>query len=529
MSFLRSNGIPTSGYDFGDSTRTPEELVETYDLLRYDLIGFSVYNESFYSTIRMAEKIKACRPDVFLFCGGPQATAMHDAIVRDFPSIDAVVRREGEYPALALVKALQAHSPLSTVPSLTWRREGAVVANQECPPVEDLDSLPFPDAHFESERPYEGLSFFDRTNRKLRPAIAIGSSRSCPYNCSFCGVLTIGRKYRARSPQSVVNELTYFRSRDDLDYTHVYFSDANFFVQSQRALAIVQALHAYDERVSFSFGTRVNQLLKAETIVRAMIPLGLAFVEIGVESASPDVLRRLSKGVGPEVNVAATRMLRRLGVEIALDFIMVDPATTLRDLMDNLVFLRQNGFADYYPADHLYTSLGLYEGTPIRGYFEERLGKRFKLGELPEIGALIESPDVKTFWTQTRSFQATYQGQIDRALAGAEFMLLDEGVCDVLKSRRGPDFQRLAQLQLDAVALRHSPTVFFEGLVERLAADDSLGFAEGTGRLEYGAPPAPLQSLIDRVVATTVDIERSGKYDIARLRQELTPSAGLLR
>jgi radical SAM superfamily enzyme YgiQ (UPF0313 family) len=117
------------------------------------------------------------------------------------------------------------------------------------------------------------------------PALAVNSSRSCPYNCSFCGVLTIGRKYRMRSGESVVAELDHFRTSEGLDHQHVYFSDANFYVYPKRALQIVQALHAYDPRITFSFGTRVNQLIKHQDFIPDLKECGLRVVELGIESA----------------------------------------------------------------------------------------------------------------------------------------------------------------------------------------------------------------------------------------------------
>lgn len=137
------------------------------------------------------------------------------------------------------------------------------------------------------------------------------------------------------------------------------------------------------------------------------------FVEVGVESASPAVLARLAKGVSPDVNVAAPRMLRRLGIGVALDFIMIDPASTLHDLELNLNFLEENGFLDYYPHEHLYNSLALYEGTPIRSYFEKRLGRAFPLGQLPEALDILEDKEAVTFWKLVQSFNSAYQSQIE--------------------------------------------------------------------------------------------------------------------
>lgn len=503
ISFLQAHGHASDGFDFGDSASAPVDLVQKYQLHEYALVGFSIYNESFFPAIEMANCIKRLDPNTFIVFGGPQATARHDAILARHPSVDGVIRREGEVPMRALVDALMSGHPLSTVPNLTWRStEGHIEANPEVAPLNDLDSLPFPDADFTSENEHPPLTFYDTEMNHLRPALMINTSRSCPYNCNFCGVLTIGRQYRSRTPSSVVKELQYFRATRNQDYRHAYFSDANFFVQDRRALAIAQELHAFDPRVTFSFSTRVNQVLRAQETLENMVTLGLRFIELGVESASPEVLARLAKGVGPEVNVAAVRMLRRLGIDIVLDFIMIDPETTLQDLELNIEFLEQNGFLDYYPHDHLYSSLSLYEGTPIRTYYEDRLNREFGLGLLPATEELLEDPDVLDFWKTTQSFKTIYQRDIDRVLAEAESVLAQGWVTELLRTPGDERFRLAALLQLDAVSLRHAPTMFFRQTLRDLRTRPEI-VGNRDGKLMLGTPLVSLEALLERVREST--------------------------
>ncbi|WP_067457805.1 B12-binding domain-containing radical SAM protein [Actinomadura macra] len=499
MAFLESAGHPSTGFDFGDSTTSAGELVEQYQLWNYDLLGMSVYNESFHVALDMAREIKRRNPSCFIVMGGPQATATHEAIIRGHREIDGVVRKEGEHPTLELVRRLDARDGLDAVPNLTWRDRDAVRVNPEMPAPDDLDALPFPAAEFVTDREYGKLHFYDALRDELRPALTINTSRSCPYNCSFCGVLTIGRRYRSRSPENVVEELAFFRDRDGIDYRHVYFSDANFFVQAQRALGIVRALHAADDRITFSFGTRVNQILKAQDVIREMLTVGLRFIEVGVESASPTVLERLAKGVGPEVNDAAVSFLTRVGVEIALDFIMVDPASTVEDLQMNMDFIERH-FLDHYPHEHFYTSLALYEGTPIREFYEERWGKPFVSGTLPDTADLFERAELQVWWRLVQDFGERYQGRIDNLLAKTETLLKHPLAVECLGERAGP-WEELSRLQLDSVTLRHAPVMFFRRLVDRLAAGTKPDTLEEVGLRGFGRRGTDLDDVLTSAAA----------------------------
>ncbi len=468
MAFLAEHGFSSKGFDFGDSEDDAIFLAETYGLDQFDVVGFSVYNESFLQAIRMAEWVRSKRPDALIVFGGPHATAVHEHVVTKYAVVDCVVRREGEEPMLELLSRFGDRAAQRTVAGTTWRdpNGGPPIVNAERAFVKDLDQLPYPDAEFVSHSGYPESTYFDEVQGVLKPALTICSSRSCPYDCSFCGVLTIGRKYRSRDAERVVDELFYFRKRDGKNYSHVYFSDANFFVSPMRALAIARALHEADPTVSFSFGTRVNQILRAKHVLPELKACGLRFIELGIESASPAVLTRLAKHVPPQMNVAAVRLLKQLGIEVSIDFIMLDPASTLDDVEANLHFLRDNGFYDYVPHDHLYTSLVLYEGTPIRKFYEERYGVTFDPDLLPSSAELFEIPEVMRFSAELRRFRREYQGRIDDVLALVEIatneLAHQDDVCD----------ESLARLQLDAVSLRHAPNLFFANLL----ADAKTGF-----------------------------------------------------
>jgi radical SAM superfamily enzyme YgiQ (UPF0313 family) len=439
MAYLEKSGFPSSGFDFGDSEDDAVELAAHYGLDRFDVVGFSVYNESFRAAIAMAEWIKNRRPECLIVLGGPHATAVHEHILRRYSCVDVVVRREGEEAMLDLVRGLDVdvdadgdvrwgcgrpgRADRDQGHHLAGARRGGLLVNEDRDFVPDLDQIPFPDAEFTSHSGYPDLTYYDEVQGRLKAALTICSSRSCPYNCSFCGVLTIGRKYRSREAERVVAELLHFRARHGVNYEHVYFSDANFFVSPTRALEVAEALYEADPQVTFSFGTRVNQILKAAEVLPRLKERGLRFIELGIESASEPVLERLAKHVKPEVNVAAVRLLKRLGIEISLDFIMLDPATTLPDIRANLEFLREAGFYDYVPHDHLYTALVLYEGTPIRDFYARRFGVVFDPDDLPSPFTLFELPEVQRFSDTLRAFRKRWQDRIDDALAQGELAL----------------------------------------------------------------------------------------------------------
>jgi radical SAM superfamily enzyme YgiQ (UPF0313 family) len=167
-------------------------------------IGMSLHwHYQSYDVIEAARKIKQLRPDIFIFIGGYTASFFHDQIIADYPMIDAVVRGDGEVPALELLAALKAGRDLDQVANLTWRRQDQVVVNDHSyvGDEEMISALNFSNyallRHADTYIQYIGLPFFyakgfsKKQNFKQftiqSPLLPLAIGRGCPFNCTWCG------------------------------------------------------------------------------------------------------------------------------------------------------------------------------------------------------------------------------------------------------------------------------------------------------------------------------------------------------
>ena len=76
--------------------------------------------------------------------GGHFGTFAAKEILSDFPEIDSVVRQEAEETMVALVRALEAGTPLGAIPGLALH-DGDAIVFTEHPKLPELASLPRPD------------------------------------------------------------------------------------------------------------------------------------------------------------------------------------------------------------------------------------------------------------------------------------------------------------------------------------------------------------------------------------------------
>ena len=139
-------------------------------------------------------------------------------------NVDYVIRGEGEQPFAHLLDILagQARRPRPNLrPVLSRERRPHIAPKAE--PVDDLDDLPPADY---DAFPVDRYIEHNGVLRSMR-GISMIVSRGCPYTCTFCAVQqTMGRKWRTRSPDKVVDEI--IRLRDEHGVEGVWFKDSIF-------------------------------------------------------------------------------------------------------------------------------------------------------------------------------------------------------------------------------------------------------------------------------------------------------------
>ena len=120
------------------------------DLERFgpDLVGITAVTPSFMVARRLAAQAKA-RLGCLVIMGGPHVTALPGSTLRSVPELDAVIRGEGEVPALAIAEAFTARGEVDfgRIPGAAFIADGRYRETDRPEPIADLDSLQIGRAH----------------------------------------------------------------------------------------------------------------------------------------------------------------------------------------------------------------------------------------------------------------------------------------------------------------------------------------------------------------------------------------------
>jgi len=311
----------------------------------FDVIGVTATTLLYKSAMQLVTIAKQVQPQAITVVGGSHGTFWDENALNEYPSLDVVVRREGEQTFLELLGRLQAKSGFSGVLGITFRSGGKVVRNADRPFLEDLDSLPFP-AH--NLLPLDSLK---RMGKILFPLI---TSRGCVYWCDFCSTVRMfGRGYRMRSPKNVVDEMQLVHDKYGVD--QVTFYDDAFTVNRERVVKICEELHARKLDMTWDCGTRVDMVDRE--LLKMMRGAGCIAVWLGVESGSQAMLGAMNKSIKLDQTRLAYKTAHEVGLMTIANTVLGFPGETEVTAWETIRFIKELN-----PDD-----VGFYVATPYPG------------------------------------------------------------------------------------------------------------------------------------------------------------------
>src|SRR5437763_2652520 len=292
--------------------------------------------------------------------------------------------------------------------------------------------------------------------RRLRRVLPVVSSRGCPKRCTFCAIIVMSPKWRARSVESLMREIRYRYALEPFD--HVAFLDANFFVDTRRTVAFAEALFEFNPDVTWSGTATADHIDRHRSVLGRIGALNCGYLEVGIESGNDRSLGRFNKWTNAEMNSRVLQLLSAARIPIGLDFIMFEPVSTMQDIEENFRFICDNELVGYWPPSLLFSSLKLYPGTPIRAtYAEAHPGVDLPVHRIPRVGyddsvvaTFVRALDV--YWTRMRATPNRLVQDLQRLTSDA-LAPGDDTVCD----------RRLVQQALAVlIRLQHLPYRIFE-------------------------------------------------------------------
>ncbi|MFZ5366487.1 MAG: B12-binding domain-containing radical SAM protein [Patescibacteria group bacterium] len=199
---------------------------------RFDLVGITATTPLIKEAWRLTKICKRRKLPVIL--GGPHPSALPEESLKK-GIVDIVVRHEGE----ETMKELCAKWPkYQKIAGISYIKNGKVVHNPNRPLIQNLDSLPFPAHHLLGD--ISRYSPPQPVLTKQKKTLTLISSRGCPYHCNYCYKGVFGDRWRAHSPEYILNLWEYLVKEFGVEEIGV--EDDTFNLDPKRVEAICAGL-----------------------------------------------------------------------------------------------------------------------------------------------------------------------------------------------------------------------------------------------------------------------------------------------
>lgn len=335
--FLNNNGhnaeyIDTNFYLALNKEKALEEKLKSK---KWDMIGFSVLDESLVMDIENMYLAKKLCPEAILVAGGIEAQFNYQTILDKSPC-KIVILGEGEIPFFSLAN----NEPLEKIPGIVFRND-ALCLNEELF-KKITDSIEWEKVPYEVYWDFYVNKYKGKITQDLIDKIhtvRIFTRNRCPMKCNFCSstnqltwssgneaVPVIDILTDSHNLISMIEKIKKYHPR----LRTIYFSDDEFCMKPSEVINFCKAIIAKNLDINFICLARIDKL--NEEVVSWMAKAKFRVINIGIESFSQRTLNDLGKKYNTEIVKERIEILKRYGIHPFISIILISPNSSLDDI-----------------------------------------------------------------------------------------------------------------------------------------------------------------------------------------------------
>jgi len=321
-----------------------------------DVVGISML--TMYSVL-VADEMRAFLAEVrqaadpVVVCGGPGSSVMSEAILHDRLT-DYVVFGPGEDVFIELLSAIEAGSPVSGISDIAYLDDtGAYVKTPRSKCVGECLSL-------QTDYTLMDITRYINYSADDQKAISIYTSRGCLYHCTFCfNEAFYGCSYQTRPVPVIIAEMKYLNEHYGITFFRIY--DECFGFGKAWLHELCHAMLA--ELPPVQWWCMYRGGMNAREDYELMYRAGCRIVMLGIETADPDMSKKIRKSLRLESLPAEIHMLQEMGFSVTGYFILGFPDETRAQLKHTCDFMMSSRLDLFY--------ISYFYLIPDTGIFEE--------------------------------------------------------------------------------------------------------------------------------------------------------------
>ena len=351
-SFLKAHGMDVHLIFFKEKYLESDEmslptnkeyqfLLDIISRLQPVVIGVSLRSSFFRIATAITEKIRKTFGMPVIWGGTHPNVAPEECIQVS----DMICIGEGEHPMLELASQFAKGENVHGIQNLWIRTEKEIIRNPVRAPVQDLDSLPFPDYGHEGKYLIEDDSVSGKDPALGAFNLNVMGSRGCPYHCSYCCNSVFRQIYKGKGPpvrrrsvDNVLEEIESMRERFP-GLQRIDFIDEVFAWDKSWSMEFTAK---YKKRVNLPFQCAQHPNMVDRDILEMLTDAGLERVEVGLQSGSERIRREVfERPVSDDSLLNVAGIISDLKIIPFYDLIVDNPFETEEDKRRGLEFILQ--------------------------------------------------------------------------------------------------------------------------------------------------------------------------------------------
>lgn len=338
-------------------------LYKTFQEFRPDLVGISAITPEAESLDAIAEVTRQLLPHATIVAGGPHPTYYTRQVLRS-GNVDYVVLGEGEETILELLDALEGKRDIDQVAGIAYRVNGDMIQTPPRPPLLNLDAIPFPAWELIEVERYTRLPTMS-VRISHNPYMVIVTSRGCPFKCFYCHDMH-GKSFRGRSPENIVEEMTWLKNRFFVNEFEIIDDIFNFDLR--RAIKTFDLIIEKQLDVKLRFPNGIRADICTDEFLEKFRQAGGQYTAVAIESASQRLQRLMKKYLNHQKVEKTIAKASELGIFTLGFFMLGFPSETREEIEQTIQWALHS---DLDAA--LFNIVTPYEGTELSTAFKEVL------------------------------------------------------------------------------------------------------------------------------------------------------------
>ena len=280
----------------------------------------------------IARAAKQCVPAAIRIIGGPHVSVVPADYLK---SSEFQVACMGEgvetLSEIALRLYRKADPDFSTIAGTAFKdRHDHVYLTELRSPNLDLDEYPFPSDSLDLFWEYAETPEENRNH-----LIYILSGYGCPHDCIFCAQRSIhGKGIRERSADNIFEEIRHLAARGFYKFA---FVQETFLNRKKRIDQFCRLIEDSGLEIEWTAEARADQLDYEQ--LKRMQSAGLRFIQIGVESGDPVLLKKMGKQIDLDQIINLRNWCCDLNIDTAFYLLVGLPGQSWQSVLRSALFI----------------------------------------------------------------------------------------------------------------------------------------------------------------------------------------------